>query len=247
MKRALRKSSATSDEESVLIADGDDGNSKPTKTRPKKADFKHIVDATKKKDKDNKEKTCPRKDGETFKKKTEPSKTEDQNETVDRENANKVRHPKNHGKHHPSNKKRASIRSKSPSTSSTKSNKERGEDSQNSGVWSDNIPVIRIIKTDSTDILDAHQQAEPQQPSKSSSSDTVVAVSVASSSGVLPKSHEQKQVTERKALAKALLKEARRWREQEDRKGHEQVAMIEIPSDDGAAAAACEDHPEVYI
>jgi hypothetical protein len=80
---------------------------------------------------------------------------------------------KNHHHHHhhhqqQNHRRRSEQRHKSPSSSST--NKER--DDSPTSAWSDNIPVIRISKTDSSECI--QQRAEPQQPTKSSSSDTVI-------------------------------------------------------------------------
>lgn len=70
--------------------------------------------------------------------------------------------------HHQNHRRRSEQRHKSPSSSSN--NKER--DDSLTSAWSDNIPVIRISKTDSSECI--QQRAEPQQPTKSSSSDTVI-------------------------------------------------------------------------
>jgi hypothetical protein len=73
-----------------------------------------------------------------------------------------------HHHHHQNHRRRSEKRHKSPSSSSN--NRER--DDSITSVWSDNIPVIRISKTDSSECI--QQRAEPQQPTKSGSSDTVV-------------------------------------------------------------------------
>ena len=75
---------------------------------------------------------------------------------------------KNHHHHHQDHRRRSERRHKSPSSSST--NKER--DDSPTSAWSDNIPVIRISKTDSSECI--QQRAEPQQPTKCGSSDTVI-------------------------------------------------------------------------
>jgi len=73
-----------------------------------------------------------------------------------------------HHHHHQNQRRQSEQRHKSPSSSSN--NRER--DDSITSAWSDNIPVIRISKTDSSECI--QQRAEPQQPTKSSSSDTVV-------------------------------------------------------------------------
>jgi len=77
-------------------------------------------------------------------------------------------HYHHHHHHHQNHRRRSDQRHKSPSSSSN--NRER--DDSLTSVWSDNIPVIRISKTDSSECI--QQRAEPQQPTKSGSSDTVV-------------------------------------------------------------------------
>jgi len=73
-----------------------------------------------------------------------------------------------HHHHHQNHRRRPEHRHKS--TSSSSNNRER--DDSLTSAWSDNIPVIRISKTDSSECI--QQRAEPQQPTKSNSSDTVV-------------------------------------------------------------------------
>jgi hypothetical protein len=73
-----------------------------------------------------------------------------------------------HYHHHQNHRRRSEQRQKSPSSSSN--NRER--DDSLTSAWSDNIPVIRISKTDSSECI--QQRAEPQQPTKSSSSDTAI-------------------------------------------------------------------------
>lgn len=73
-----------------------------------------------------------------------------------------------HHHHHQNHRRRPEQRHKSPSSSSN--NRER--DDSLMSAWSDNIPVIRISKTDSSECI--QQRAEPQKPTKSSSSDTVI-------------------------------------------------------------------------
>lgn len=147
MKRALRKSSATSDEESMPIMDGEgtdiELHDSLTEDRP------HVKAA----------KVRPR--FELYNSGIIETSFDAEQEPVTKCAA------KNHRQHH-SHRRRSEHRHKSPSSSST--NKER-EDSLIS-TWSDNIPVIRISKTDSSECI--QQRAEPQQPIKSSSSDTVI-------------------------------------------------------------------------
>jgi hypothetical protein len=148
MKRALRKSSATSDEESMPIMDGegtdielhdslteDRPHVKAVKVRPRFEPYNSGIIET------------------SF--------------DVEQEPVRKCAAKNHHHQHH-NHRRRSEHRHKSPSSSST--NKER-EDSLIS-TWSDNIPVIRISKTDSSECI--QQRAEPQQPIKSSSTDTVV-------------------------------------------------------------------------
>jgi hypothetical protein len=73
-----------------------------------------------------------------------------------------------HHHHHQNHRRQSDQRHKSPSSSSN--NRER--DDSLTSVWSDNIPAIRISKTDSSECI--QQRAEPQQPTKSGTSDTVI-------------------------------------------------------------------------
>ncbi|PNF38845.1 hypothetical protein B7P43_G10204 [Cryptotermes secundus] len=153
MKKALRKSSATSDEESMPIMDGEgtdiELHDSLTEDRP------HVKAA----------KVRPR--FELYNSGIIETSFDVEQEPVTKCTAKSVSDKNYHRQHH-SHRRRSEHRHKSPSSSST--NKER-EDSLIS-TWSDNIPVIRISKTDSSECI--QQRAEPQQPIKSSSSDTVI-------------------------------------------------------------------------
>lgn len=154
MKRALRKSSATSDEESMPIMDGEgtdiELHDSLTEDRP------HVKAA----------KVRPR--FELYNSGIIETSFDVEQEPVTKCAAKNVSDKNYHHRQHHSHRRRSEHRHKSPSSSST--NKER-EDSLIS-TWSDNIPVIRISKTDSSECI--QQRAEPQQPIKASSSDTVI-------------------------------------------------------------------------
>lgn len=151
MKRSLRKSSATSDEESMPIMDGEATDIELHDPLPEDRQVKAVT---------------VRPQFESHSSGFIETSFDVKQETV-RKAAAKNTGDKSH--HHPhTHRKRSEQRHKSPSSSST--NKEQ-EDSLTS-AWSDNIPVIRISKTDSSECI--QQRAEPQQPTKSSSSDTVI-------------------------------------------------------------------------
>jgi hypothetical protein len=152
MKRALRKSSATSDEESMPIMDGDGTDIEVHDSLPEDRPQVKAVKVRPQFESHN----CDI---------VETSFDVEQEST--RKSAAKNTGDKNHHHHH-NHRRRSEHRHKSPSSSST--NKER--DDSLTSAWSDNIPVIRISKTDSSECI--QQRAEPQRPTKSNSSDTVI-------------------------------------------------------------------------
>nr|CAD7567448.1 unnamed protein product [Timema californicum] len=152
MKRALRKSSATSDDESAPVADEEATDIELHDSLPD--DVSSVTKAV-----SNKDRNVTQKNKSTVKpKEPSPEKTNRRSQL-----------PKQRRRHNGS-------RPKSPPPSYD--NKDR-EDSLTS-CWSDNIPVIKISKTDSAECV-AQQRAEPQQPSRtnggsSTTTDTTVAI-----------------------------------------------------------------------
>jgi hypothetical protein len=143
---------------------------------------------------------------------------------------------KNHHRHHHHNhhqlnhRRRSEQRHKSPSSSSN--NKER--DDSLTSAWSDNIPVIRISKTDSSECI--QQRAQPQQPIKSSSSDTVIEPVHKSTKAVPSPTAHQKSDTKfrgdqlardsvqidtngHKRLVRALISESKRRKTHKSKEG----------------------------
>ena len=145
--------------------------------------------------------------------------------------------------HHQNHRRRSEQRHKSPSSSSN--NKER--DDSLTSAWSDNIPVIRISKTDSSECI--QQRAEPQQPTKSSSSDTVIEPvhkSAKTAPSVSPTPHQksdpkfrgdqlaqtsvQVDTNGHKRLVRALMSESKRrksHKNKEDQKLGEEMEMAQ--------------------
>ncbi|XP_052125646.1 transmembrane channel-like protein isoform X2 [Frankliniella occidentalis] len=186
LKHALRKSSATSDEESAVHTDQGGGQEAGAGGEPQDGD-----DAT-----DAEQPDCLPDDekGKTTRRSSRAARKARANggqgirDAVDalRRRAPEPAQPQPHqpprgGHHHPHHHHHQRRRAAdSPSLSS---HRER-EDSVAS-TWSDgNIPEIRISKTESaecvlegldSDVPDGDQRAEPQRPSKSGSSDTIVA------------------------------------------------------------------------
>jgi len=161
MKRALRKSSATSDEESMPIMDGDGTDIELHDSLPEDRPQMKAMKAT------------PQ--FESYSGGIAETSFDVEQESVRKsaaENTGDKNHHRHHHYHHHNHRRQSEHRYKSPSSSST--NKEQ-EDSLTS-AWSDNIPVIRISKTDSSECI--QQRAEPQQPTKSSNSDTVIVANV---------------------------------------------------------------------
>nr|CAD7452555.1 unnamed protein product [Timema tahoe] len=155
MKRALRKSSATSDDESAPVVDEEATDIELHDSLPD--DVPSVTKAS-----SNKDRNLSQKNKSTDKPK-DPLQGKDAEKTNRRSQL-----PKQRRRHNGS-------RPKSPPPSYD--NKDR-EDSLTS-CWSDNIPVIKISKTDSAECV-AQQRAEPQQPSRtngsSSTTDTTVAI-----------------------------------------------------------------------
>ncbi|XP_021914731.1 uncharacterized protein LOC110827408 isoform X4 [Zootermopsis nevadensis] len=151
MKRALRKSSATSDEESMPIMDGDGTDIELHDSLPE--------------DRPQMKAAKVRPQFESYNCGIIETSFDVEQESVGKAAAKNIG---DESHHHHAHRKRSEHRHKSPSSSST--NKER-EDSLTS-AWSDNIPVIRISKTDSSECI--QQRAEPQRPTKFSSGDTVI-------------------------------------------------------------------------
>nr|CAD7440300.1 unnamed protein product [Timema bartmani] len=155
MKRALRKSSATSDDESAPVADEEATDIELHDSLPD--DVSSVTKAS-----SNKDRNVSQKNKST-------DKPKDLSQGKDPEKTNRRSQlPKQRRRHNGS-------RPKSPPPNYD--NKDR-EDSLTS-CWSDNIPVIKISKTDSAECV-AQQRAEPQQPSRtngsSSTTDTTVAI-----------------------------------------------------------------------
>jgi hypothetical protein len=148
-----------------------------------------------------------------------------------------------HHHHHQNHRRRSDQRHKSPSSRSN--NKER--DDSLTSAWSDNIPVIRISKTDSSECI--QQRAEPQQPTKSSSSDTAVepvhksTKPVPSGSQIphqksdtkfrfdqLPQDSVQVDTNGRRRLVRALITESKRMKthkSKEDQKVGDEMEMAQ--------------------
>jgi hypothetical protein len=151
-------------------------------------------------------------------------------------------HHHRHHHHQQNHRRRSEKRHKSPSSSST--NKER--DDSLVSAWSDNIPVIRISKTDSSECI--QQRAEPQQPTKSSSTDTVIEPihkSTKSVPSVSPTMHKKSDTKFRgdqlaqdsvqvdtnghKRLVRALISESKRrktHKSPEDQKPGDEMEMV---------------------
>ena len=235
IRRALRKSSATSDEESMPVMDGegtdnevhdslseDRPQAKAVKAKPRFESYSGGINET------------------SFNAEQAPVMKSTAEKTGDK---NHHCHYHHHHHHHQNHRRRSEQRHKSPSSSSN--NKER--DDSLTSVWSDNIPVIRISKTDSSECI--QQRAEPQQPTKSSNNDTVIepvhksAKTVPSVSQTPHKKSDPKfraeQLTqdsvqvdtnEHKKLARALISESKRrksHKNKEDQKLGDEMEMAQ--------------------
>ena len=184
MKRALRKSSATSDEESLPIVDGDGTDVEFHESLPEdKPKVKHV-------------KVKPNLD----------SSKHDVKKSANKKDRNSHHH---HHHHHHHNQRRQSSehRTKSSSISSAKDQ----EDSLKS-VWSDNIPVICISKTDSSEGI--------EKPTFSGNDDVTEEIEAVHRSAERFDDPESQR-----KIVQAILEESKLWKSKRDADDQNGVEM----------------------